>query len=67
MGYDEDTIREVHRGLEYDPDKLDNLGMVERNGVRFLYNRMDGYLRVERTEPTLETIRQDLERVMGRD
>jgi len=67
MGYDEDTVREVRRGFEYDPDRLDNLGVVERNGVRLIYNRMDGYLRVERTDPTLETIAADLRRVMGDD
>ena len=65
MPYPDGAIKEKRRGFEYDSDYLDKLGVVERNGVRLIYNRVDGVLRVERMEPTLETVLEDLETVMG--
>jgi len=67
MGYDDDTIRETERGFSYDRGRLENLGIVERNGVRLMCDRTNGRLVVERMEPTLDTIRQDLETVIGDD
>ena len=65
MPYPDGAIKEKRRGFEYDPDYFDKLGVVERNGVRLIYNRVDGVLRVERMEPTLETVLEDLETVLG--
>jgi hypothetical protein len=66
MAYSEDAIHSVkRRGFSYSIDCLDELGIVEENGVRLIYDRMNDSLRVERTRPTLETIKQDLEEVIG--
>jgi hypothetical protein len=33
--------------IRYNPETLDQLGMIEHDGIVFIYNRMDGVLQIE--------------------
>lgn len=59
-GYASGTIKETQFGFDYDVEKLENLGWVDRNGVRLLYNRQDDRLEIRRTKPRMEDLLEEL-------
>jgi len=59
-----DGLTLTERGFTYDVDRIDDeLGMIEENGIRLLHDRRNGVLRVERIDPTIEQIIEDLEAI----
>lgn len=57
--------RETHKGIRYNPEALDELGIIEKKGIRFMYDRMNGELVVERQE-SIDELRELVEEFRDR-
>ena len=59
------NYREIERGLEYDVEHLNSLGVLEVNGISLLFDRMNNRLVIQREELSLQEIIEELERKVG--
>lgn len=58
------SYTETERGIEYDVEHLNDLGMLEANGISLTFDRMNNRLIIERDEMTLEDITEELEKLV---
>jgi len=63
--HNHDGLHERKDGIVYDVDKIDDeLGIIEKDGIRLTHDRMNGTLRIERTQIGLTEIIGELEELV---
>ncbi len=58
------SITETENGFKFDVEHLNDLGMVQENGITLLFDRMNNQLVIERDELSLREIVDELEELV---